>query len=107
VTDAQIRAYFASEKADLSRHASRRGNSRNIDPISLAQALARDAQVIEDYPYDSEGPSALALAHLADGRPVHAVIGFSTEPWTIITVYRPDDEPHRWNPDFTKRRGRR
>ena len=64
--------------------------------------LARDAVVIEDYPAHWLGACCLVLAHLADERSLHAVIGHAHEPWTIVTVYLPD--PAAWNEDFTERR---
>jgi hypothetical protein len=55
----------------------------------LAQALLA-GQIIEDYPADPRGASALVLGHTAAGRPLHAVCGFDPGgDLLLITVYEP------------------
>ena len=72
---------------------------READMISIAEleeafGLSRLEQV-EDYPDDPRGASGLFLGFTQEGRPIHAVIGFSSPDIVIvITVYRP--EPKLW-----------
>jgi len=103
--DAEIREYFRTRPVRWSEHAATAALDDGIGQAEITTALAKDARVIEDYPTDWLGASCLLLAHLEDGRPVHAVIGHAREPWTVITVYLPD--PAEWSEDFTERRGQR
>lgn len=78
---------------------------RLITPAQVREAIFSDsAEIIENYPDDPRGHSCLVLGWLADGRPVHVVLGLS-EPLCIITVYDPSQDTRgRWEPDFRRRR---
>ena len=63
------------------------------------------AELIEDYPSASKGPSVLVLQSDFSGRVVHVAWGIpkgALEPAVIVTAYRPD--PGRWSADFKARR---
>ena len=65
------------------------------------------ADVIEDYPTASKGPSILVLQHDSAGLPLHVVWGIpkgTDGPAVLVTAYRPD--PARWSADFKERRKR-
>ena len=60
----------------------------SVDEIEAALVLP-EAEVIEDYPEDSRGPSCLVLSRIEGARPVHIVVSHPPEP-AVITIYLPD-----------------
>jgi hypothetical protein len=101
---AALRAVFRSQRVIWTLHAVLEAAADAMGQDEAEAAVAKDGEVIEDYPGDVRGASCLVLAHLADGRPLHMVIGYAREPFRIITVYRPDLRPELWSPDFRTRR---
>lgn len=102
MTDQELRDGLAGHGGAWSRHALREAQSDRLDPEDVETALVLNLRILRTYPEDRQGESALVLCHLGDGRPIHAVIGYGRQPWTIVTVYVPD--PERWSADFTERR---
>jgi hypothetical protein len=77
------------------------------DVISVRDVVTglSGAEVLEEYPDYSKGPSVLVLEYNAKGDPIHAVWGIpkSAEgPAVLVTAYRPD--PLRWTKDFRRRK---
>jgi hypothetical protein len=73
-------------------------NALDIDAVRLS--LTTNGAIIEEYPDDARGPSALVLSILPDNSPVHSVWAWhspSDEPF-LITIYRPDAS--RWSANF-------
>ena len=104
MTDQGLRSGIAAQPPAWTVHAIQEALNDALPQRDVEDALASDAEIIEDYPNDPRGPSCLALAHLlADQRPVHTVIGYSMLPMVIVTVWRPDLEPHKWSSDFRRR----
>ena len=85
----------------LSRHAFVRAVERNISAQEMREAGAA-AELIEDYPLDKYGPTALLLGFTALVRPLHFQISLLEGPMVnIITLYEPSRE--EWI-EFRKRR---
>lgn len=85
----------------LTQHARERAGKRRVGDEALACTLAA-GEILEDYPDDPRGPSALVLGHSAEGLPLHAVCAFDPGgALMIITVYEP--EPPRWINERTRR----
>ena len=84
----------------MTHHARERAGRRRIDDEDLVAALAK-GEILESYPKDPRGPSALALGHTQDGRPIHAVCALDPGGTLIIvTVYEP--EPPHWLDERTR-----
>lgn len=75
---------------------------RMIRPRDVRTALL-EGEVIEDYPDDARGHSALVFGVGDDGRTLHVVCSPKEEYLAIITAYIPD--PDQWSSDFRVRRG--
>ena len=105
MTDDDIRRHLAAERPRWTAHAEEQSDEDALLRDEVWEALGRTLRVVEDYPNDPRGASALVLTRLRDGSPVHAQIGVSRIPWVVVTVYRPDRDPKgRWNEDYTTRR---
>ena len=102
VTDGELRGYLAASVVRWSIHGADEADADRRGLDEVLTALAETGHVVEQYPEGQRGPSCLVLAWLPSHQPVHAVIGFGREPWTLVTVYRPD--PIQWTEDFTRRR---
>ena len=71
----------------------------------LEEAIGSDKpEVIEDSPEDRRGPSCLLLGWTAQQRPIHVCIGYRGSKPLVITTYRPDLWPHKWDRGFRSRR---
>jgi hypothetical protein len=85
----------------MTRHARERAGKRRITAESVVTALT-GAEVLEQYPGDPRGESALVLGHVSDGRPLHVVCAFDpVGTLLIITVYEPD--PGEWLNERTRK----
>ena len=95
-----IRQAVAASRWALTQHARERAGKRRIGDESLIDALA-GREILEDYPTDPRGPSALILGYTDDGRPVHAVCAFDPSgTLLVITAYVP--EPPWWLDERTR-----
>lgn len=100
-TLAEIQRRLNSGEFDFSRHAFRRAVERNISEQEICEAGAA-AELVERYPDDKYGPSALLLGFTGHGRALHFQVTFDGAASTkIITIYEPD--PNEWI-DHRKRR---
>lgn len=98
---ADIQRQLNSGEFEFSRHAFRRAVERNISEQEIREAGVA-AELIEDYPDDKYGPSALLLGFTVGGRALHFQVTFDhTASAKIITMYEPD--PNEWI-DHRKRR---
>lgn len=83
------------------RHARREAEDENISESMLEDALRREFVLVEHYPADPRGESALVLVFI-EGRPVHVVLSPRKGLCYLVTTYLPD--PEKWDPTFTRRR---
>ncbi|MBI2917883.1 MAG: DUF4258 domain-containing protein [Chloroflexi bacterium] len=86
----------------LTGHAER---EREADAISMAEVEqafgSGTVELLEDYPDDPRGHSALFLGFTRGGRPLHAVVGMADpDVLILVTLYRPD--PKLWH-DWRRR----
>ncbi|MCC6352542.1 MAG: DUF4258 domain-containing protein [Verrucomicrobiae bacterium] len=65
------------------------------------RAVIDRGEIIEDYPDDARGHSALMLGPGAGGRPIHVVCSPQDEYLAVITAYLPD--PAEWSDDYRQR----
>ncbi|MCK4405808.1 MAG: DUF4258 domain-containing protein [Hadesarchaea archaeon] len=83
------------------RHARREAEDENISESMLEDALRKEFVLVEHYPQDPYGESALVLV-LVDGKPVQVVLSPRENLCYLVTIYVPD--PARWDPTFTRRK---
>ena len=89
-----IRAKVASGAFEFSQHAVDQTILRHISVHEIREVIAV-AQVVEDYPHDTYGPSCLILGFTQAGRPIHVQCTYASRPLVkIITAYEPD--PNEW-----------
>ena len=75
-------------------HASDRMIERHISVREVEEAvLSNVAEVIEDYPEDTRGPSCLILGVTERGRPLHIQCTYPPNV-AVVTAYEP--EPDEW-----------
>ncbi len=89
-----LREHLERGKFEFSLHAFKRAVERNISEAEIRE-LAKNAEIIEDYPDDKYGPSCLLLGFTNLGRPLHTqVTRIETDEGLIkiITVYQPNEE---------------
>lgn len=101
----RLRALIGAGRYRITLHAEqeRDADEITIDEIEQAYSSA-SSEIIEDYPDDPRGHSALVLAFTGSQAPLHAVWSIHENTAILITIYRPD--PKLWT-NWRKRKGRR
>ena len=94
----KIQKAFLAVRVYYSQHAKKEMEDEPFGIIldqEIFEAL-KNAELIENYPYDQPYPSCLLFGRTSTNRPIHMVAGYSNEDDVaiIITVYQPD--PQRW-----------
>jgi hypothetical protein len=90
----EIRAKFARDEFEFSRHAVEQTIRRRIAVLEVRQAISAGL-VIEDYPDDKYGPSCLIFGRTYAGRPLHVQVSHPSRPIIkVVTLYEPD--PDQW-----------
>jgi len=99
----RLRALITAGRYRVTLHAE---EERDVDEITIDEierAYGGSAtEVIEDYPDDPRGRSALVLAFTHAGQPLHAVWSIHQNTAILITIYRPN--PKLWT-NWRKRKG--
>lgn len=85
------------------RHARIEAENDNISESGLEDALRTGFTIVEHYPDDPRGESALVLAFV-NGNPVHVVLALRGDLSYLITVYVPEGD--KWDETFTRRKGK-
>jgi hypothetical protein len=89
-----IRAKFAADEVEFTKHAAVRSLTRQIAVREIREAIAA-GEVIEDYPNDKYGPSSLVFGRTNMDRPLHIQCSDPKQGvLKIVTVYEPD--PEEW-----------
>ena len=97
----EIRAKFARDEFEFSKHATDQSILREISVSEIREAITK-AEIIEDYPDDKYGPSCLLLGFTLANRPIHLQCSYPSRPIIkVVTVYEPD--PAEWT-DYRVRR---
>jgi hypothetical protein len=99
-----IRRCAMTGRDDWKPHAVEEAADEALTRSEVLRALA-NCEIIEDYPKKTRYlPDCLVLGWLADGRPLHAVVGRDelNDRILMITVYIPD--PRRWENDWRTRK---
>ena len=97
----EIRAKFANDEFEFSRHAVDQTIRRGITVQEIREAVLF-GMVIEDYPNDKYGPSCLIFGRTGKYRPLHIQASYPSRPRIkVITIYEPD--PNLWI-DFRTRK---
>ena len=80
----------------------------NTEKVMISTAEVRQViyrgRIIEDYPEDKRGHSALLLGWPETGRPIHVVCAPREDFLAIVTAYVPSLD--KWENDFKTRRQR-
>jgi hypothetical protein len=100
----ELRSLISSRQYRLTLHAEQERDADEITIAELEEAFAsRVAEIIEHYPDDRRGKSALVLGMTATGSPLHGVWSIHERIAVLITVYRPD--PSLWE-NWRRRRSK-
>lgn len=84
-----IRAKFARDEFEFSKHATDQSILRNISVQEIREAV-NVGEIIEDYPEDKYGPSCLIFGFTHAKRPIHVQCSYPSRPIIkIVTVYEP------------------
>lgn len=88
--EARIREQVEGGRVLVGRHA-RLEMKREEPPITASELREGllSGRVLENYPDDRRGPSALLLGFAAAGRPIHVVCTTSKPQLFVITTYEP------------------
>jgi len=90
----EIRRYLEHGQFEFSLHAFKRSVERNISEREIRE-IAKNVEVIENYPEDKYAPSCLLLGFTKLGSPIHTqVTRIETAEGLIkiITIYQPNEE---------------
>lgn len=99
-----INKIYSSLKTILwRRHARIEAENDSISESGLEDALRSGFTMVEHYPDDPRGESALVLTFV-NGNPVHVVLAPMEDLSYLITVYVPERD--KWDETFARRKGK-
>ena len=82
------------------RHAQQEAEKDQISESKLEDSLRNKFKIVEHYPEDPYGESALVLTYV-NNTPVHVVLSPREKLCYLITIYIPNTDA--WNKRFTRR----
>ncbi|HLC30761.1 MAG TPA: DUF4258 domain-containing protein [Dehalococcoidia bacterium] len=91
---------------EINRHGYPALDDDGITIEMLERAMCYDMpEIIEDRPdLTGYGSGCLILAWITDDEPVHFFIGYNDKYVELVTAYRPNLMPEKWERDFRARR---
>lgn len=99
--DVNERIHQSLESIIWRRHARKEAENDRVGESELEDALRKGFMLVEHYPEDPYGESALVLTY-AGNKPVHVVLSPREGFCYLITVYVPDTR--EWDDAFTRRK---
>ncbi|MDD5092432.1 MAG: DUF4258 domain-containing protein [Candidatus Wallbacteria bacterium] len=97
----QIKKRVTEEKFNFTVHALERCVERGIQPVEVKEALLH-GEIIEDYPHDKYGPSALIFGVTNNRKILHVLC--SIDPVWVITAYDPTETELEWDSTYKRRK---
>jgi len=101
----RLRVLIKAGRYRVTLHAEQERDADEVTIGEIETAYSDPAsEIIEDYPDDPRGHSALVLAFTKAQQPLHAVWSIHENTAILITIYRPN--PKLWR-NWRKRKGSR
>ncbi len=101
----RLRTLITAGRYRVTLHAEQERDADQVTIDEIEQAYSSvSSEIIEDYPDDPRGHSALVLAFTELQQPLHAVWSIHESVAILITIYRPDSK--LWT-NWRKRKGGR
>lgn len=89
----RLRTLIIAGRYRITLHAEQERDADQITIDEIEQGYSSvSSEIIEDYPDDPRGHSALVLAFTVSQDPVHAVWSIHENTAILITIYRPDQK---------------
>jgi len=89
----EIKQKAAAGQYEYSKHAVDQTIKRRIAAHEVAEAIASQSLIIEDYPDDRYCPSRLVFGVTEAGHPLHIQCSYPDRPLVkILTAYEPDKD---------------
>ena len=100
----RLRALIKAGRYRVTLHAEQERDADQILTSEIEKAFTdRESVILEDYPDDPRGHSALVLGFTRVIAPLHGVWSIHENTAILVTIYRPD--PRLWT-NWRKRKGK-
>ena len=95
-----IRKKWLKGQAEITGHARKRMNSRNITIEEITQVIL-EGEILESYPDDKPFPSGLIMGKIRNNEPLYVVCSLGEDKVHVITTHWLD--PLKWLDPKTRR----